>query len=1149
MKGKATLNNTWIIDTGASDHMTNDPSLVKNLRRSSQNIVSTADGTPTPVTGEGSIVVSDTLTLESVLVVPSLAYNLLSVGQIILALACIVTFYPSFCVFQDILTRRILGYGVRRGKLYYLDLTETGENHKHLLGQANQINGVENAKEAVWLWHRRLGHLSFSYLKKLQPHLFSVVSDLDFHCDICELAKSHRISYSPSLHKSPVPFMKIHSDVWGPAKIPSLSGARYFVTFIDDCTRMTWVSFLKNKSDVFGMFIEFHKMVATQYLQSIRVFQSDNGGEFVNGPMIEFCRSHGIRHQTSNSYTPQQNGLAERKNRQLMEVVRASLFGMNVPRSYWGEAVKSAAYLINRTPSRVIEFQNPHQKLHTFLTIPSMPNLEPRVFGCTAYVHIPKPQRNKLDPRARKCIFVGYADFQKGYRCYDPLTGTLHVSLDVAFRESEPYYSGGASQSSLQGERGCEGNPRSIIDFDVFKDLENLEDTFEGRKNLETENAVAEQSIVNSEIDNATAERSVANSETENATAEQSVVNSETENVTAEQSVVNSETEETTFLDSLNQNQDVSEAHTQDIPPSTSPTEDPGQNDPPQVPLNFNESSGLESVEPRKSQRVAKGIPKKQYEPDIKAKAKYPIANFMSNHRISGSHALVIDQLSTVSIPSNVQDALTNPKWTKAMNEELEALQKNATWELVPMPVGKKTVGCRWVFTVKLNADGTINRYKARLVAKGYTQRYGIDYEETFAPVAKINTVRILISLAANKDWPLHQFDVKNAFLNGNLEEEVYMDVPPGVKNYPSEVGKVCKLKKSLYGLKQSPRAWFGRFSKSMRAFGYRQSNSDHTLFIKRKNGKITALIVYVDDMIVTGDDPKEMNELQKYLSKEFEMKDLGQLKYFLGIEVARSKKGISLSQRKYVLDLLTETGMLDCSPIETPIEMNHRLAIYPDQIPTDKGRYQRLVGRLIYLSHTRPDIAYANIWMQFFRILRYLKMAPGKGLLFEKKDELEVGGYTYADWAGDKTDRRSTSGYFTFVGGNLVTWRSKKQKVVARSSAEAEFRGMAHGVCEMLWIRNVLKDLGYKLRQPMDLHCDNKAAIEIAHNPVQHDRTKHVEVDRHFIKENLDRKVIRFPFVNSKEQLADVLTKGVCRKIFDSSVDKLGMIDIYAPT
>ncbi|KAH9726797.1 hypothetical protein KPL70_008430 [Citrus sinensis] len=420
----------------------------------------------------------------------------------------------------------------------------------------------------------------------------------------------------------------------------------------------------------------------------------------------------------------------------------------------------------------------------------------------------------------------------------------------------------------------------------------------------------------------------------------------------------------------------------------------------------------------------------------------------------------------TESVPP--QDALEDPKWTKAMNEEMEALQKNATWELVSLPKGRKTIGCRWVFTIKLRADGSIDRYKARLVAKGYTQR-----------------------------------------------------------------NEVCKLKKSLYGLKQSPRAWFGRFSATMKAAGYKQR-----------------------------DDLSKMKALQEHLAAEFEMKDLGQLKYFLGIEVARSKSGIFLSQRKYVLDLLTETGMLDCKPAETPMEMNHKLGILPNQTPTDKGRYQRLVGRLIYLSHTRTDIAYAvSIVSQFmhspseehmdavYRILRYLKCAPGKGLLFSKNNVSNIEGYTDSDWAGDQTTRRSTSGYFTFVEGNLVTWRSKKQKVVARSSAEAEFRGMAQGVCEMLWIKNILKDLGIDYAKPMNLKCDSKAAIEIAQNPVQHDRTKHVEVDRHFIKEKLDEKTIQFPFVQSGDQLADILTKVVSGRVFHDIIDKLGMIDIYAPT
>jgi hypothetical protein len=294
-------------------------------------------------------------------------------------------------------------------------------------------------------------------------------------------------------------------------------------------------------------------------------------------------------------------------------------------------------------------------------------------------------------------------------------------------------------------------------------------------------------------------------------------------------------------------------------------------------------------------------------------------------------------ELSSCPVPTNIHEALTNSKWTQAVKEELEALQKNGTWTLVPLPRGKKTVGCKWVFSIKHKADGSIDRYKARLVAKGYTQTYGI-YQETFSPVAKLTSIRVLLSLAANLDWPLHQFDVKNAFLHGDLEEEVYMDLPPG---YTATSGDevVCKLQRALYGLKQSPRAWFGRFSLAMKKYGYQQSHSDHTLFLKRQRGKVTALIIYVDDMIIMGDDSKEISSLQEQLATEFEMKNLGGLKYFLGIEVARSKQGICLSQRKYILDLLSEVGLLECKPADTPIVQNHKLGEYPDQVPTNKER------------------------------------------------------------------------------------------------------------------------------------------------------------------------------------------------------------------
>ncbi|WKA11488.1 hypothetical protein VitviT2T_028982 [Vitis vinifera] len=256
----------------------------------------------------------------------------------------------------------------------------------------------------------------------------------------------------------------------------------------------------------------------------------------------------------------------------------------------------------------------------------------------------------------------------------------------------------------------------------------------------------------------------------------------------------------------------------------------------------------------------------------------------------------------------------------------MNALKKNGTWEVVDLLREKKVVGCKWVFTIKSKANGSVERYKAKLVAKGFTQTYGIDYQETFAPVAKINSIRVLLSLAVNSNWPLHQLDVKNVFLNGDLEEEVLMSPPPGFEE-SFGVGKVCKLKKSLYGLKQSPRAWFEHFGKVIKHYGYTQSQADHTMFYKHSNeGKVAILIVYVDDIVLTGDDYNELEKLKKKLAEEFEIKDLGVLKYFLGMGFARSKEGIFVNQRKYVLDLLDETGMLGCKPVETPIELNVKL-------------------------------------------------------------------------------------------------------------------------------------------------------------------------------------------------------------------------------
>ncbi|RVW92035.1 Retrovirus-related Pol polyprotein from transposon RE1 [Vitis vinifera] len=461
------------------------------------------------------------------------------------------------------------------------------------------------------------------------------------------------------------------------------------------------------------------------------------------------------------------------------------------------------------------------------------------------------------------------------------------------------------------------------------------------------------------------------------------------------------------------------------------------------------------------------------------------------------------------------------------------------------LPVGKRPVGCKWIFTIKYKADGSVERFKARLVAKGFTQSYGIDYQETFAPVAKLNTIRILLSLAVNQDWCLQQLDIKNAFLNGDLEEEVYMEIPPGFEGSMAK-NQVCKLQKSLYDLKQSPRAWFDRFTKAVLKLGYKQGHVDHTLFVKKSHaGKMAILIVYVDDIILSGNDMEELQNLKKYLSKEFKVKDLGNLKYFLG------------------------DRMLGCKPIDTPMDSQKKLGIEKESTPVDRGRYQQLVGRLIYLSHTRPDIGFAvSAVSQFmhnplrkhmeavYRILRYLKMTPGKGLFFRKTENRDTEVYSDADWAGNIIDRRSTSGYCSFVWGNLVTWRSKKQSVVARSSAEAEYRALAQGICEGIWIKRVLSELGQTSSSPILMMCDNQAAISIAKNPVHHDRTKHVEIDRHFITEKVTSETVKLNYVPTKNQTADILTKALPRPNFEDLTCKWdkpilvawGISDKYLP-
>lgn len=488
------------------------------------------------------------------------------------------------------------------------------------------------------------------------------------------------------------------------------------------------------------------------------------------------------------------------------------------------------------------------------------------------------------------------------------------------------------------------------------------------------------------------------------------------------------------------------------------------------------------------------------------------------------------------------------------MAEELEAFHRTQTWDLVPCPPGISPISCKWIYKIKTRSDGSIERHKARLVARGFTQEHGIDYDETFAPVARMTTVRTLLAVASVRGWPLHQMDVKNAFLHGSLSEEVYMSPPPGL---PTPTGHVCRLRKALYGLKQAPRAWFERFRSVILTAGFIECDTDYAMFTRSSPQGLAILLLYVDDMIITGDDQATIASLQHHLQQQFEMKDLGPLRYFLGLEIARSPRGILVSQQKYTSEILVEAALSDSRSVDTPFEQNLHLSASDGTLLPDASRYRRIVGMLVYLTITRPDIAYAvsivsqyveaprsSHYVAVLRILRYLRGTAKRSLFLPSTSTLVLRAYSDADYGGCPDTRRSTTGYCLFLGDSLISWKSKKQDVVSRSSAESEYRAMSITTAEIVWMRRLLKDLGVILSTPTPLHCDNKSAIQIATNPVFHERTKHIETDCHFSRQEYSKKTISLPFVPSKEQTADFLTKALPVAGFRYCISKLSMLD-----
>ncbi|KAG7585690.1 Reverse transcriptase RNA-dependent DNA polymerase [Arabidopsis thaliana x Arabidopsis arenosa] len=727
-------------------------------------------------------------------------------------------------------------------------------------------------------------------------------------------------------------------------------------------------------------------------------------------------------------------------------------------------------------------------------------------------------QRNKLEPKSVKGMFIGYSITQKGYKCYIPETKKVLVSRDVKFVESKGYY-----------------------EDKNWEDIQDLTHSPSDRANnlriilerLGVSNSQGHTNSPNPNPEPTQQQETPQHEEEEHLQEEENIQANIQENILEEGEIPSDHEEETTL--SEEENLSTSDHHegstSQEAPIALRRSER----------LKFPPSNWKNTRVYYNSQAVAHPI-----------QAVCTIAHFPEEHQV------FLGQIDQHWIPQTYEEAIQHQVWRDAIAAERQAMEHNHTWEEGELPRGKKAVTSKWVFTIKYKSNGDIERYKARLVARGFTQTYGEDYRDTFAPVAKLHTVRVVLSLATNLEWELWQMDVKNAFLQGELEEEVYMKPPPGLEDHNAP-GKVFKLKKAIYGLKQSPRAWYHKLSTTLLDRGFKKSEADNTLFTLPSKEGIVVILVYVDDIIISGNDKVGIQETKAFLKSVFDIKDLGELKYFLGIEVCRSKEGLFLSQRKYTLDLLSQVGKLGAKPAKTPLEDDYkanRKGELDNKPFEDVTKYRRLVGKLIYLTITRPDICFAvNVvsqhmqaptlhhWNMVTRILKYLKGAPGQGIWMGCNKNTELVGYCDADYAGDTKDRRSTTGYCTFIGGNLVTWRSKKQKVVSLSSAEAEYRAMRKLTTELMWLKALLKDFGIDTSKPITMHCDNQAAIHIASNSVFHERTKHIEVDCHKVREQVQLGVILPCYTESEEQLADIFTKGASTKVFPFSQPNLHIL------
>lgn len=1076
----------WLADTGCSHTMSPHADDVVDAKPRHVSI-RLADNSSISSTHQGSTRLPFGVNNQPpVLLVPTLDEPLLSISSVcdtgceVLFTSTGMTIHRHSTLKSDIPP---VANGFRRNNLYYLP--------REVRNCSASPFALKTHVMSLFDWHSRLGHIGLRPLRQvlrrnnISPNPMNVIEVQK--CETCIQSKMHRLSFKTrSAYRATRPGELIHSDV-GSFETVSREGYKYYSTFIDDHSKYVITYLMKSKAQTFNCFKLFLSVFELKHQHKIIQLRSDNGGEYMSNDFLSYLTSHGILHEPGPPHSPELNGVAERFNRVIGERVRCALLSAKTPKVFWADALRHVSFALNSIPCTTPGgFSSPNEILE--LPLVDIHHLHP--FGCLTWYKVPEANRKKLDAKGRSAMLLSYLSDGNGYRLWDIANRTVVKSRDVIFDDGVfPYH---LQPSPPQLEHTIQVD----VPWTSTQSLTPTPPRPDARVDDEGFTVFPSDRRLTSSIHNPDRLH-----------------------------------RRPTSLPS------PSPAVTPELPP-----------DPPAVPP---EPAARPGPPPQPEPAPPDAVPPP---PRRTTRAR------QAPDRLGRWAKAATDQYSVLDEPRTWKQVLRSPdkhRWLKAADEELSSLIGMETWKLVPRPARRKVIKSKWVFKIKRDANNCAIKLKARLVAMGYSQEKGIDYNEVFAPTTRLETLRLVLTLMASRKWKGRQVDFKAAFLNGRLDEVIYMEQPQGYED-AQHPDHVCELMRSLYGLKQSPRMWNKELHDALISLSLVQSQFDPTLYFKIKDGKlIGAISIHVDDLAIVGEDAF-VDDVSLQLSQRFTVSADHDLHHFLSLRITRDIPGrlVFLSQTHYIDQLQETFKMKDCLPVKTPTDINFKdLRAKTQAEDPSPGPYPQLIGSLLWVAQcTRADVSFAVSrlsqflrdpsaahWKAALRVLQYL--ISTKHLRLRLGGNLECSGYSDADWAEDRQDRKSTSAYTYRLGLGPVSWKSKKQSTVSLSSTESEYKALSDSCKEGLWLRNLLSELHLRPRSSIPLHVDNEGAEALAKNPSHHVRTKHIDTRHHFIRDCVKRDLITIYHVPTGDMLADMLTKPLPRVLLERHQQAFGIV------